>query len=645
MVADVFHELSILLRYMRFRIAERLRSPLWRFIGGQHPEDYYDADLLETAAPEQMQRPEDVLIPLKTSSDDTAPKTSRTQDSQELLDLFGKKLYEREHRKRQAASRMSKASKDSNDGKQMEFDFNADDKPAEEQETPEDIAYCIPEGEYMLPPFTLFETKDEETQFDTEEIDNTRKGIQDCLDNFSFDAEVGDAIHGPTVTLFKVNVGKGVRVSSIASLHKDIEMALSAPSLRILTPVPGTAFAGIEVPNKKRSTVLCGNILNGRAWHQAKGHLPLILGRNINGNDVLMDLSKAPHLLVAGTTGTGKSVCLNTFIVSLISKFSPEDLKLILVDPKVVEMQAYNTLPHLLVPVINDVEVILIALRWLIYEMERRYAIFAQVGVKQLSEFNSRPQMTEELLDKDNQPIPQKMPFIVLFMDELADVMLAAKKEVEICLGRLAAKARAVGIHLIVATQRPSVDVLTGTIKGNFPTRIAFKTASQIDARTIMDTMGAESLLGNGDMLFKPPGASDIQRIQGALVTETEINNVVKFCSSQGYSCPKSFDCIKNSETVPQAEGSASGPDGDMDDYDGDDLMRQAIEIFLQTRKSSISYLQRTLKIGYNKAASLVEEMEDCGILGPESVKGKREIIPDTVEEALQMIERHRNSN
>ncbi|MBO4345764.1 MAG: hypothetical protein J5833_08405, partial [Victivallales bacterium] len=247
MLADVFHEFSILLRYMRFRIAERLRSPLWRFIGGQHPEDY-DADLLETAAPEQMQRPEDVLIPLKTSSDSTPPKTSRVQDSQELLDLFGKKLYEREHRKRQAASRSSKTSKDSSDGKQMEFDFKDDDRQAEEQETPEDIAYCIPEGEYMLPPFTLFETKDEEPSLDTEEIDTTRKVIQDCLDNFNFDAEVGEAIHGPTVTLFKVNVGKGVRVSSIASLQNDIKMALSAPSLRILTPVPGTTYAGIEVP-------------------------------------------------------------------------------------------------------------------------------------------------------------------------------------------------------------------------------------------------------------------------------------------------------------------------------------------------------------------------------------------------------------
>ena len=638
-LADVFHEFSILLRYMRFRIAERLRSPLWRFIGGQRPVEYDEVDLLETAAPEQMQKPEDVLIPLrKEPKPEGTNDQAQLQNSKRLLDMFGAKFNARESRKREAASKASKASRTS-DGLQMEFDFSTQNETVDELEAIEDIVYSIPEGEYMLPPFTLFETKEEDDALDTEEIEATRKSIQDCLDNFNFDAEVGDAIHGPTVTLYKVTVGKGVRVATIASLDKDIEMALSAPSMRILAPVSGTTYAGIEVPNKKPSIVLCGNILNGRAWHQTKAQLPLILGRDINGNDVVMDLSKAPHLLVAGATGTGKSVCLNTFIVSMISRFSPEDLKLMLVDPKRVEMQAYNTLPHLLVPVINDVEVVLIALRWLCYEMERRYSVLGKVGVKKLSEFNSRPPMTEELLDNENKPIPQKMPFIVLVIDELADIMLTAKREVEMCLGRLAAKSRAVGIHVIVATQRPSVDVLTGTIKGNFPTRIAFRAASQIDSRTILDGMGAESLLGKGDMLFKSPSGADLQRIQGAMVTDEEIEKVVKFCSCQGYLPPRNFESIKNSATVTDNdEGKA-----DMDDDSGsdakDDLMRKAIEIIFQTRKSSISYLQRSLGIGYNKAASLVDEMEKHGILGPEVVKGKREIIPESFEEAMRMLE------
>ena len=636
-LADIFHEFTILLRYARFRIAERLRSPLWRFIGGQRPIDYEEEDLLETAAPEQMQKPEDVLIPLKEHKPETNTEKPQYPNSQQLLDLFGKKLNARENRKRQAASKASKASNNP-EGRQMEFDFSSNEEETEEQLSPEDLAYSIPEGEYMLPPFTLFENKEEEVVLDTEEIDATRKAIQDCLDNFSFDAEVGDAIHGPTVTLFKVTVGKGIRVATISSLNDDIKMALSVPSMRIMAPVAGTNYAGIEVPNKTPSTVLCGNILNGRAWHQSKAQIPLILGRAINGNDVLMDLSKAPHLLVAGTTGTGKSVCLNTFIVSLISKFSPEDLKLMLVDPKYVEMAQYNGLPHLLVPVINSVELVLIALRWLCYEMDRRYAILAKVGVKKLSEFNSRPPMTEAILDDDNQPIPQKLPFIVLIIDELADIMAVAKKEVEMQIARLAAKSRAVGIHVIVATQSPRVDVITGTIKSNFPTRISFKTTSQIDSRVILDCMGAESLMGRGDMLFKPPGGPELQRLQGALVTDKEIENVVKFCSSQGYMPPKGFASIMNSETVPQDE-SKSESDDESGTGDKDDLMRRAIEVIIQDQRPTISYLQRRLGIGYNKAASLVDEMVKHGILGPEISKGKREIFPESVDEAMQMLE------
>jgi len=487
---------------------------------------------------------------------------------------------------------------------------------------------------YSLPPLQLLVTEQSPVAVDENDIAEQRKLIQDCLDSFNIDADVGEAICGPRVTLYQVNVARGVRVGMVSAIAKDLCMALSAQSLRILAPVPGHDYVGIEVPNRQAQIIRCGGILSGPAWGQARGHLPVIMGRNIQGEDIFVDLCKAPHLLVAGATGSGKSVCLNAILMSLLCRFSPEELQLILVDPKVVEMNVYAKLPHLVVPVITDVQLVVLALRWLINEMGRRYRVLAKVGVRNLESFNSRGPSDDILLDDAGQPIPAKMPYIVLVIDELADIMLSSRADVESGLARIAQMSRAVGIHTIVATQRPSVNVITGVIKANYPTRVAFQVSSQVDSRTIIDGKGAESLLGAGDMLFKPPTASRIQRLQGAMVTDDEIERVVEFCAAQG-DAAESFDIIKH--VAPDAPGD----DGVLDDADagGDDenesLVRAAMEIVIRDHKASISYIQRRLRIGYNRAATLIDTLEKRGVIGPQLGSAPREILVDTMEEAV----------
>ncbi|MBQ9367273.1 MAG: hypothetical protein IJT83_05785, partial [Victivallales bacterium] len=503
-IGTVFHEVSLFFRYLRLRIVERLHSPLWRFIGGQPPLEGVQiseedrALMLEVAPAEQM--------PIPSEPPPQPPKIARARQASgrqkmtdDLMSRFGAKLNAREGRKQDAARRAALRKGGSDDPRQMTFDFTETENggqaaPVLSDDERRDFADYLDDDEYTLPPITFFNIKDEVATANEDEIQAVKQKIQNCLDSFGIDAEVGEAVHGPRVTMYKVNVAMGVRVATLASFTQDFSRVLSVASLRVLTPVPGKTYAGLEIPNRVADPVLCGNLLNGRAWNQTRAQLPLTMGRSIDGQDMILDLARAPHLLVAGTTGSGKSVCLNTFIVSLITRFKPSELKLMLVDPKVVEMHIYNKLPHLLVPVINDVELVLIGLRWLVYEMERRYTMLAKVGVRNLEAFNSRKLPDEPVLDEEGNPIPAKLPFIGLVIDEMADIMLSgAKKDVELHLSRLAAKSRAVGIHAIVATQRPDVKVITGTIKANFPTRIAFKTASQIDSRTILDTMGAES--------------------------------------------------------------------------------------------------------------------------------------------------------
>ena len=540
--------------------------------------------------------------------------------------MFSDKMQARDMRKKNAVRKGELLHK-----KQAELDAQ---KPLEEEDDDDFIGLPRPrEGEtFQLPPLSIFESVDEKHQANQEEIQQKREYIQDCLDSFLVDADVGDAIRGPRVTMYKVHVADGVMVNNVTKYEDEIRMRLSAETLRILAPVPGYDYIGIEVPNDVADTVRCGSILASSTWNNSRAALPLVMGRDIAGQDCIMDLAKAPHLLVAGTTGSGKSVCLNVFISSLVARFAPDELRLLLVDPKVVEMQMYGRLPHLLVPVINDVELVVLALRWLITEMERRYKILALAGngIVNIVKYNSRTLPDEPIYDEFGDPIPEKLPYIVLIIDELADIMLTNRQDVETSLARLAQKSRAVGIHTIVATQRPGVDVITGNIKANFPTRIAFKTTSQIDSRTILDTKGAESLLGRGDMIFKSNDGMDQRRIQCAMVTDQEIEHLVDFWAEQA-AAPANFEIIKTAEPTEDVQVE----EGD----EGDDLMKRAITIIIEDKRPTVSYLQRRMGIGYNKAATLIETLEKYGIISPPDSQKRRQVLYSSVEEALSVIE------
>ncbi len=488
---------------------------------------------------------------------------------------------------------------------------------------------------FILPGMELLDSGGAEVTVDPKEVENKKAILQATLNSFNIEAVVGEATSGPRVTLFEVLPAPGVKVERISTIGNNIAMELRAVSLRILTPIPGKNTVGIEVPNEQAATVSLSSLMQSTAWQKGKAEIPLLLGRNISGKAVVLDLAKAPHLLIAGATGSGKSVCMNAIIMSLLYRFSPEELRLIMVDPKVVEFRAYASLPHLVVPVISDVKKVPLALRWVIIEMQRRYQVLAKVGARNLTGFNSRPKEDPPVVDDEGNVIPPKLPYIVVIIDELADIMMTAKADVETSLARIAQLSRAVGIHAIIATQRPSVNVITGTIKANFPTRIAFQVTSQVDARTILDGKGAESLLGRGDMLFKPPGASQLERNQGAMVSDDEIDRVVKFVSDQ---CPQDFnqDVFKTVVSGAAADGDGAGAGtgsagvvggGEALSDEDEELVRQAIEIVLRDRRPTVSYLQRCLRVGYNKAALLIETLEERGIVGPQIGNAQREIL------------------
>lgn len=486
-------------------------------------------------------------------------------------------------------------------------------------------------GKYTIPPLTLLSsTGAEATGANPREVEQKKATLQHTLESFRVDAHVSNVTAGPRVTLFEIVTAPGVNLKKITSLNANIAMDLKAHSLRILAPIPGKSSVGIEVPNEKAVPVGLRSLLESPKWHRS-GQIPLALGRDISGDPICLDLAKAPHLLIAGATGSGKSVCMNTIIASMLYKFGPDDLQLILVDPKVVEFKNYETLPHLVTPVVNEPKKVTMALHWAVKEMERRYKILAQSGVKNLESFNARPKAAHIQLDEDGNPIPDKMPFLVIIIDELADIMMTAKGDVETCLARIAQLGRASGIHAIVATQRPSVNVITGIIKANFPTRIAFKVTSAVDSRTILDSKGADQLLGQGDMLFNPPGASQLQRIQGAYVPENELESVVEYVSAQQE--PQFNDSIFiNTEDGPESMGdfdmtpSPGFTDSDLSDAD-EELLKQAVEIILKDGRATTSYVQRSLRIGYNRAATIIDELEKRGIIGPQIGSGPREIL------------------
>lgn len=510
----------------------------------------------------------------------------------------------------------------------------------------------IPErrGDYVFPPLELLAEAPDGTDFSNEDHAGTMEALVRTLDEFGVKVIPGEIHTGPVITRYEVTPAPGVRVEKIVNLDKNIALGLRAMSVRILAPVPGKGTVGIEVPNQSPQAVCMRDIVESKSWAEAKAEIPVVLGKDVTGKPIVADLTKMPHVLIAGSTGSGKTVCINAIIASLLYHSGPEDLRFIMVDPKVVEMQMYNALPHMLIPVVTEPKKVPGALKWLIAEMDRRYQIFASENVRNIAGFNAKiaknkeEQAKAEAMDlemsaeeraavsqievprdDDAFEIPKKkLPYIVCIIDELADLMMVAPADIETCIARIAQLARAAGIHLILATQRPSVNVITGVIKANLPSRISFKVASKVDSRTILDGGGAEALIGKGDMLFIPPGTSNLVRAQGAFVSDDEINAIVEFLRERND--PPAF-----AEDVQRQIDSGGDDDGGDDGgpTDGDEMLPQALDVLRSSKRASTSMLQRRLRIGYNRAARLMEELEERGIVGPENGSSPREILVD----------------
>ncbi|MDA8415098.1 MAG: DNA translocase FtsK 4TM domain-containing protein [Desulfobacteraceae bacterium] len=534
-------------------------------------------------------------------------------------------------------------------------------KTAAVQET---FAFIKSEGDFRTPPFSLLDTPPAtEKKLDRDALTMNARLLEKKLKDYGIDGEVVEICPGPVITMYEFSPAPGIKISRIAGLSDDLTMALQAMSIRIVAPIPGKGVVGIEVPNRDRDMVFLSEIFNCEEFHHNKMKLPLALGKDIAGVPVVTDLAKAPHLLVAGSTGSGKSVSINTMILSLLYMFEPRDVRMIMVDPKMLEFSMYEGIPHLLLPVVTEPKKASLALKWAVNEMERRYKLLSDKGVRNIDSYNKKlagealeleemsssipeDEIIEELVDIIEEeggevlddPIPfvtddsevlehVHLPYIVVIVDELADLMMVAGREVEEHIARLAQKARASGIHLILATQRPSVDVITGLIKANLPSRISFQVTSKVDSRTILDCNGAESLLGAGDMLYMPPGTSRLQRIHGAFVSDAEVQRVVDFLKKQGKPVyEKSILEMKD----PDEKGSSG------DDEQQDERWEDALRLVAETRQASISMVQRRLRIGYNRAARIVEMMEHEGMIAPSDGTSKpREIYMDIIHAYL----------
>jgi S-DNA-T family DNA segregation ATPase FtsK/SpoIIIE len=485
-----------------------------------------------------------------------------------------------------------------------------------------------------LPPLKLLDEAavDAET-LSAETLEYTSRLIEKKLADFGVQVQVLAAYPGPVITRYEIEPAVGVKGSQIVNLVKDLARALSVISIRVVETIPGKSCMGLEIPNPHRQIVRLSEILSSQAYHKQNSPLTLVLGKDIAGNPVVADLAKMPHLLVAGTTGSGKSVAINAMILSLLYKAEAKDVRLIMVDPKMLELSVYQGIPHLLAPVVIDMKQASNALMWCVAEMERRYRLMSWVGVRNLSGYNTKiaeaekngtPLQDPGTLETEDPQSLEKLPHIVVVIDELADLMMVTGKKVEELIARLAQKARAAGVHLILATQRPSVDVITGLIKANIPTRIAFQVSSKVDSRTILDQMGAEALLGQGDMLYLPPGTGLPQRVHGAYVADDEVHKVVEYLKSLGE--PEYIDGILDGPM----EGGGSSFDGGLAGEQGsenDPLYDQAVEIVLKTRRASISLVQRHLRIGYNRAARLIEQMEQAGMVSSMQSNGNRDVL------------------
>ena len=487
--------------------------------------------------------------------------------------------------------------------KTEETEDNNEEIDIEKEIHKEDIVH------YEFPSLDLLkEVEVTNTSSKGKEIKDNIKIIQDTLNNFGVDAKVIGVNSGPTITSYEISLAAGVKVSKILSLSDNLALALATTDIRILAPIPGKSAVGIEVPNKNKDTLLLKEILDSDEFRNLKSKLPLALGKDVTGNTIISSIANMPHLLIAGATGSGKSVCINTIIMSILYKARPDEVKLIMIDPKVVELNVYNNIPHLLIPVVTNAKKAQFSLNWAVQEMEKRYQLFAKNNVKDMQSYNELDTITE------------KMPQIVIIIDELADLMMVAATEVEDAICRLAQMARAAGMHLIVATQRPSVDVITGTIKANIPSRISFQVSSQIDSRTILDMSGAEKLLGKGDMLYYPSNLSKPIRVQGAFVSDKEVNRVCDFIRNQG-------EANYNQDAVESI--STNNTSQTMQD-DKDDLYDEAVKLVVADGQASISYLQRKLKIGYSRAARIVDQMEEMGVVsGYDGSKPRKVLIEE----------------
>ena len=498
-----------------------------------------------------------------------------------------------------------------------------------------------------LPPLSLLDDPPEQKAgYSEESLQAMSRVVELKLKDFGIEVEVVSVSPGPVITRFELDPAPGVKVSQISNLAKDLARSLSVVSVRVVEVIPGTAYVGLEIPNETRDLVTLGEVLKSKAYDDLGSPLTLALGKDIGGQSVVADLARMPHLLIAGTTGSGKSVAINAMVLSLLYKAKPEHVRLIMIDPKMLELSVYEGIPHLLTPVVTDMREAANALRWCVAEMDRRYKLMASLGVRNIGGYNRKvkeaidagkplPDQTwnpPELEDPDNpveRPTLQPLPFIVVIIDELADMMMIVGKKVEELIARLAQKARASGIHMLLATQRPSVDVITGLIKANIPSRIAFQVSAKVDSRTILDQMGAETLLGHGDMLYLPPGTSLPIRVHGAFVADHEVHAVVRQLKKSG--SPRYIDEILDGPSGPTPGLTGIDPQpADSTDGEQDPLYDQAVQVVLETRKASISGVQRRLKIGYNRAARMVETMEEAGLVGPLQPNGSREILVPT---------------
>jgi len=483
-------------------------------------------------------------------------------------------------------------------------------------------------GLFKLPPLTLLDQVErKDTRIKRESLIMNSRILEKKLADFGVEGKVVEVKPGPVITMYELEPAPGVKINKITNLSDDLALALRAPSIRIIAPIPGKAVIGIEIPNHEREPVHLKDVLDNEGFLESPFKLPIVLGEDIVGTPVITDLTRMPHLLIAGTTGSGKSVSLNAMICSILFKTPPEDVKFLMIDPKRLELSAYEGIPHLLHPVVVDPKKAAQVLKWAVEEMERRYKVIVELGVKNIEAFNkiiektppvkiAPPPETGEPGSEEGK-MPAKLPYIVIIIDELADLMMVAQRHVEESLARLAQMARAAGIHLILATQRPSVDVITGVIKANFPTRISFQVSSKVDSRTILDQLGAENLLGSGDMLFMPPGTSKLARIHGPYVSDKEIERIVDFVKKQAR--PAYDESISEFQT--------DTTDGGKSDEEYDEKYDEAVELVTELGQASISLVQRYLKVGYNRAARMIERMETEGVVGPSDGVKPRKVL------------------